>query len=127
MRPFNQGNLAVDIQRKRKPATKTIQKKKVLVRYGISGKEKMAFLIAIILMVSVAIGVLTRFSLVSNYNYQFAGIQKQIKQLQDDNNQLKIQMDQLSSPERIQAVAKEMGLTGNEGTVKVYNKDIASN
>jgi len=120
MKRFNYGNLAVDIQRKTQPKRKTIQKKKVVYRYGISGKEKLAFFIGIILIVSISIMVLARYSEVSKYNYQIVEIQKQIKTTQEENNQLKLKIDELSSPERIQSIANEMGLAQHEGSVKVY-------
>ena len=127
MKRYNDGNLAVDIQRKRQPETRTIQKKKIVVRYGISGKEKLSFFIAIIFLVFVSLLILSRYSEVSKLNYQIVGMQNDIKNLHDQSNQLKLQIDSLSTPERIRSVAQEMGLTGNEGTVKIYNKDIASN
>lgn len=127
MKRYNDGNLAVDIQRKRQPETRTIQKKKIVVRYGISGKEKLSFLIAIIFLVVISLLILTRYSAASKLNYQIVGLQNDMKNMQDQNNQLKLQIDSLSNPDRIRSVAQEMGLTGNDGTVKVYNKDIASN
>lgn len=127
MKRYNDGNLAVDIQRNTQPETRTIQKKKIMVRYGISGKEKLSFFIAIIFLVSISLLILSRYSTVSQLNYQVVGMQNEIKNMHDQNNQIKLQIDALSNPERIRSVAQEMGLTGNEGTVKVYNKDIASN
>ena len=127
MKRYNDGNLAVDIQRKRQPETRTIQKKKIVVRYGISGKEKLSFFIAIIFLVFISLLILTRYSAASKLNYQIVGLQNDMKNMQDQNNQLKLQIDSLSNPDRIRSVAQEMGLTGNDGTVKVYNKDIASN
>lgn len=120
MKLFNHGNLAVDIQRKTQPATKTVQKKKVVHRYGITGKEKLAYFIAIMIIVSISLMVLARYSEVSKQNYQIVEIQQQMKETQEENNQLKLQIDALSDPERIKAVANEMGLAQHEGSVKVY-------
>ncbi|WCK53091.1 cell division protein FtsL [Aneurinibacillus sp. Ricciae_BoGa-3] len=124
MRRYNQGNLATNIERK--PKQKVVTQKRVIIRQGISGTEKLIYFGAILLLVAMCSFIIARYAQISDYNYQVIRVQNQIKQIGDETADLKVQVDVLSKPERIRQIAEKMGLTKNEATVRIV-KNNASN
>ncbi|WP_047151548.1 cell division protein FtsL [Aneurinibacillus tyrosinisolvens] len=127
MRPYNQGNLATNINPKQKPKQKVLQKKRTVIRPGISGGEKLMYFFAVILFVSVLSSVIARYTMISSYNYQIIQAKKDIKKMSESNGELKVQIDALSKPDRIREVAQQMGLTKNDDTVRVVKDNRTSN
>jgi cell division protein FtsL len=127
LRPYNQGNLATNINPKQKPKQKVLQKKRTVIRPGISGGEKLMYFFAIILFVCVLSSVIARYTMISSYNYQIIQAKKDIKKMSESNGELKVQIDALSKPNRIREVAQQMGLTKNDDTVRVVKDNRTSN
>jgi cell division protein FtsL len=124
VRPYNQGNLATSIERQ--PKQKIVTQKRVIIRHGISGAEKLIYFAAILFLVGLCSLIIARYAQISSYNYQVIQVQQQIKQMADETSDLKVKVDVLSKPERIRQIAEKMGLTKNEATVRIV-KNNASN
>ncbi|WP_027414488.1 cell division protein FtsL [Aneurinibacillus terranovensis] len=119
MKSYNQGNLATSIQQNPKRKQKISQKKRVTVRYGISGAEKLTYFFSILFLVALCLLITARYAQISSYNFQMIKMQKEIKTLTEATGELRVQIDTLSRPERIQQIAEKMGLTSNDSTVRV--------
>ncbi|MBE3554751.1 MAG: cell division protein FtsL [Thermicanus sp.] len=119
------GNLAVKPQES--PAYKTAQKagtkkRKVVIHYTLPLKEKLAYLLLLAAMVVVAGFILSRYAMIAGENYQIEKMKREIADLEKESEVLRIQVAELSSPERILQIANDMGLTrrdGNVATVKI--------
>lgn len=127
LRPYNQGSLATQIERKPIPKRKVPQKKRVTVRYGISAGEKMLYFFVVIALVVVATFIIARYAKISDYNYQILETKQEVKQISEQNGELHAKIDELSKPERIRSIAEQMGLTKLDGTVRVFKGGTASN
>ncbi|MBN6185945.1 cell division protein FtsL [Aneurinibacillus sp. BA2021] len=125
--PYNQGNLATQIERKTVPKRKVPQKKRVTVRYGISAGEKMLYFFVVIALVVVATFIIARYAQISDYNYQILETKQEVKQITEQNGELHAKIDELSKPERIRSIAEQMGLTRLDDTVRVFKGGTASN
>lgn len=116
------GNLALMPQETREPKTRTPKKRKVTIHYALPLKEKLAYLLLLGAVVIVAGLILSRYALIAEENYQIEKIKQEITDVQKENELLRLQIAESSSPERILKIAKEMGLTkqdGNVATVKI--------
>lgn len=116
------GNLALMPQETREPKTRTPKKRKVTIHYALPLKEKLAYLLLLGAVVIMAGLILSRYALIAEENYQIEKIKQEITDVQKENELLRLQIAQSSSPERILKIAKEMGLTkqdGNVATVKI--------
>lgn len=118
------GNLALKPEENRmvKPASKSRRKKKVTIHYAIPLKEKMAYLLLLGAMVVVAGFILSRYALIAEENYQIEKIKREIADIKKENEVIRLQVAENSSPERILQIAKELGLSkweGNVATVKI--------
>lgn len=117
------GNLALKPQETREPKPlPRPKKKKVTIHYALPLKEKLAYLLLLGAMVIVAGLILSRYALIAEENYQIEKIKQEITDIQKENELLRLQIAESSSPDRILKIAKEMGLTkqdGNVATVKI--------
>lgn len=116
------GNLALMPQETREPKPRTPKKRKVTIHYALPLKEKLAYLLLLGAVVIVAGLILSRYALIAEENYQIEKIKQEITDIQKENELLRLQIAESSSPERILKIAKEMGLTkqdGNVATVKI--------
>ncbi|CCQ98185.1 exported hypothetical protein [[Clostridium] ultunense Esp] len=85
-------------------------------------KEKLAYLLLLAAMVVVAGFILSRYAMIAEENYQIEKMKREIADIEKESEVLRIQVAELSSPERILKIANEMGLTrrdGNVATVKI--------
>ncbi|CEH32108.1 hypothetical protein AM501_28295 [Aneurinibacillus migulanus] len=127
MRPYNQGNLATRIEQKPKPKQRTIQKKRVTIRPGISSGEKLLYFFVVIALVIVSTFLIARYAKISHYNYQILETKQEVKKVTEQNGELHAKIDELSKPERIRSIAEQMGLTKLDDTVRVFKGGTASN
>jgi len=126
LRPYNQGNLAKQIERK--PKQRTVQKKRVTVRPGgISAGEKLLYFFIVIALVTVSTFIIARYAKISDYNYQILETKQEVKKVSEQNGELHAKIDELSKPERIRSIAEQMGLTKLDDTVRVFKGGTASN
>ncbi|MBO8171150.1 MAG: cell division protein FtsL [Bacillaceae bacterium] len=122
---MRQGNLAVQLPQKdvtvyRKKST-TTNKKKVATA-SIPVQEKLIYLAVVIIFVLVSSAIISRYALISEYNYEIQNTRSQISELKESNRSLQVQIDRLSSRERIIEIARnELGMVAAEENVKVIS------
>jgi cell division protein FtsL len=121
----NYGNLAVTMkQQERRTASPLANQKpkKQSVNYGISTEEKILYLLGVIVIVCVSAFILSRYALISQYNYQIENMKEQITVVQEQNSTLQLKRDELSRRERILDIAqRELGMTSKDSTVHVLS------
>ncbi|WP_126425995.1 cell division protein FtsL [Brevibacillus marinus] len=107
---YYRGNLAVDVDKS--PRVK--QKKTIVIRPSLPTGEKLLYLFMILLVVAGAGFVGLRYSQISEYNYQIEKTKQEMAALQEENTELMLRIEQMSSRERIEQQAKEMGMVPAE-------------
>ena len=118
------GNLAVQLNQERVQhhAREPKQAAKVTVRYGIPLEEKLLYLLSVIVIVCISGFILSRYALISQYNYEIEKTKEATIQTQEQNSSLKLKVDELSKRERILEIAqKELGMTTKNSTVRVLS------
>ena len=96
------------------------QSKKVRkTTYGISGREKVLILVLALLIVGLAVISLKIQSDIHTTNMEIKTLENEVTQISNENVDLKVQVGELSTYERIWEKAQELGLTLNEKNVKV--------
>ncbi|HJV44827.1 MAG TPA: cell division protein FtsL [Bacillota bacterium] len=124
MRSGPHGNLAVKLNRERQqiqpPQTREVAKTQV--KYGIPVEEKLLYLLTVIVIVCISGFILSRYSLISQYNYEIETNKEMVKKTQEQNSSLKLKIDELSKRERILDIAqRELGMTSKNSTVRVLS------
>lgn len=122
---MNQGNVAVQLRQK-----ETLQKRNTGAAtkaksspFGVALKEKMLYFVLIAIMVSVSGLILTRYALISQYNYEIQKNSAQVVELHQANETLEVKIDQLSNPERIKQIAEnQLGMTAQEDAIRNYSR-----
>jgi len=113
------GNLAVKQEYEtRYKKEKVIRYRKVSVRHGLPVKEKLTYLLLVVLFVALSGVLLSRYAYVAELNYKVLGAKSEIANLEKEIDLLQLKVAELSSPDRILKIAEEMGLTQHEGNVK---------
>ena len=107
---YYRGNLAVDVDKS--PRVK--QKKTIVIRPSLPTGEKLLYLFMILLVVAGTGFVGLRYSQISEYNYQIEKTKQEMAALQEENAELMLRIEQMSSRERIEQQAKEMGMVPAE-------------
>ncbi|WP_167577582.1 cell division protein FtsL [Ammoniphilus sp. YIM 78166] len=118
------GNLAVQINREREQqrVNPPRQAAKVSVRYSIPLEEKLLYLLSVIVIVCISGFILSRYALISQYNYEIENTKEAIIQTQEQNTSMKLKVDELSKRERILQIAQnELGMTMKNSTVRVLS------
>jgi cell division protein FtsL len=124
LRNQHYGNLAVKLnqtesQKNSQPSKQIKQEKQ---SYGISVGEKLLYLLSIIVIVCILGFIISRYSLVSQMNYQIEKTKESVKNIQEQNSTLKLKIDELSKRERILDIAqRELGMTAQDN-VKVLSR-----
>ncbi|KGR73801.1 cell division protein FtsL [Ureibacillus sinduriensis] len=85
----------------------------------ITAKEKMLYIAFIVLVCALAVTILHKQSSIQQTTMEIQKIESEITELEKQNVNLKVQVSELSTYERIWEKAKELGLTLNEKNVKV--------
>lgn len=96
------------------PAVITEQKKS---KY--TAKEKLMFVVFIAIVAFFAVAILHKQSSIHQTTIEIQQIEKKIADISKENGDLKVQVDELSTYERIIEKANALGLTLNEKNVKV--------
>ena len=107
MGAYIQGNLAVD---QNQAYHVHDRKKTVYRRKSISMKEKIFYLLTIIVCVSIAGFILARYAQIYEMNTKIQEIEKQIELLEKENVNLKLEASRLKDPKRLLGYALEYGL-----------------
>jgi cell division protein FtsL len=114
---FGYGNLAV-AQPQAKPRQHAKRTVAVRTRTRLSMGEKLAYLGALLAVLATLVFLLDRQSQIVENNYQIQALQKQIAQTREENVALQLKIAELSSPQRVYAIAKKYGLVANDGAVR---------
>lgn len=123
MKQNSYGNLAVKYQHDRVAQTRAGTKPNaVIVHYGLPAAEKFLYLLSVMVIVCICIFILSRYSLISQYNYEIENTKGKIYSLQEQNSSLKLKKDELGKRERILDIAgRELGMTIKDSTVRVLS------
>jgi cell division protein FtsL len=97
------------------PVKKQSKRKKPI----ITGKEKMLYVVFVVMFAVLAVTVLHKQSSIQQTTMEIQQIESQITEIENQNVDLKVQVSELSTHERIWEKAKALGLTLNEKNVKV--------
>lgn len=95
-----------------------VQPKKRKTKY-FSAQEKFLFLVFAIVVASFAISILHTQGEIQTLSMEIQKIERDITEVNNNNTDLKVQVSERSTHQRIWEKAKELGLTLNEKNVKV--------
>lgn len=112
------GNLAVKPEYSPQKQTVVVQRRTVKVRHSLPVKEKLSYLLLVVVIVAISGMLLSKYAMLAETNYKVQEVQLKIASIQKEIDLLQIEVARLSSPERILLVAEQMGLTQREGNVK---------
>lgn len=112
------GNLAVKPEYTPQKQKVVVQRRTVKVRHGLPVKEKLSYLLLVVVFVAVSGILLSKYASLAETNYKVQEVQSKISAIQKEIDLLQIEVARLSSPERILLVAEQMGLTQRDGNVK---------
>ncbi|WP_339062299.1 cell division protein FtsL [Tepidibacillus marianensis] len=122
---YNNGNLAYQLK-EREVVQKTIRTK--VKRITIPVQEKLIYLVAVLFVVSVASIIISNYAQIVEYNYSIQKQEQFIKKTQMENESLQLKIAELSSPERILAIAEnKLGMKLNEQQVVMLSNQLHSN
>ncbi|EGL82167.1 cell division protein FtsL [Caldalkalibacillus thermarum TA2.A1] len=89
----------------------------------LSSREKMLYLFAVLIVIAALSLLMARGALLTEMNYELQALERELEQLEENNAKLEVEVIQLSSPERILAIAQnELGMDMRERTVKVLSR-----
>ena len=132
---FQYGNVAVKYQnekRYKRPVQKRTglekenspkgnAKKRVLPAISLS-KGKVLALFTVIIMLATLSLLMARAALLTEKNFERQALEVQLQKLEEANAQLEGEIVELSSPERILSVAKQLGMTMKEDSVRILSR-----
>ena len=113
--PYYHGNLAVE---KRQTAQIRETKKVIKHRYSISAKEKLLYLLVIVICSVIAGTVVFRYAQIYEINTRIQQIEQEIERLEKENRMLELEVRQLKEPKRLIEYGKAYGFSpSDENTV----------
>jgi len=90
-----------------------------LKKQRITAREKFLYIAFVILIAALAIVILHKQSAIQRTTIEIKEIEKEIAEIKNENVDLKVQVSELSTYERIWEKANSLGLTLKEDNVKV--------
>ncbi len=93
------------------------RKEKTIIKHAIPVKEKLLYLFIVISCVAISCVIIGRYSDIAESNYRVQTLKHEMKVMQEDNNYLRLQVAEKSSPERILSAAQKMGMVRNEDNI----------
>ena len=84
-----------------------------------SAQEKFLFVVFTVIVASFAVSILHTQGEIQTLSMEIQSIERDIAEINDNNTDLKVQVSERSTHQRIWEKAKELGLTLNEKNVKV--------
>lgn len=86
-------------------------------------RGKLLVLFALIIVVAVLILLMARSVIITEINYDYLALEKELQQLQESNALLEAEIVELRSPDRILSLAeKELGMTMRENSVTIMSR-----
>lgn len=86
------------------------EKKRVLIRQGVSVPEKLLYLFSVVVCVALASLVLSFYATVAETNLQIQKQEREVERLKESNRLLEMERRDLERGERIRKVAEERGM-----------------
>lgn len=114
-------NLAVKIQQKRQQEqTKQIQRERVIIkkRSPFTLGERVLFVAFLFMVLVGSVFIISNYVKLYHIHMDIQAVEAKLEKQEKINNDLLIQKEELSNPERIWSKAKELGLTLNPNNVK---------
>lgn len=108
MQPYMHGNLAVREERQQETGYR-IKKKVVRRKVGIPAREKLLYLLLVMLSVVVAGSVIWKHAQIYEINTRIQQVEREIQQLEKENQSLELEVRRLKDPERMLELGKQMG------------------
>ncbi|MFV9509994.1 cell division protein FtsL [Tepidibacillus sp. LV47] len=119
---YTNGNLAYQLREKQ-----TVHKKSAIKikKSSIPIGEKLFYLVTVLIVGAIASVIISNYAQIVEYNYQIQKQEQSIKAIQIENENLQLKIAELSSPERILAIAKErLGMKLNEEQVIMLSNQL---
>ncbi|NMM51466.1 cell division protein FtsL [Paenibacillus aquistagni] len=108
---YVRGNLAVRPERRpEEPARYKESKKKVVKKATLSTREKLLYLMTIVVCSLVALLLISRFAEIYTFNRDMEAMKNETAKLESESQVLKVEIEKLSDWNRIEAFAKSKGL-----------------
>jgi cell division protein FtsL len=125
---YTNGNLAIESNPVKRTNQET-RKKTVVRKKSIPVAEKLLYLFTVIVCVVVAGAIIWRYSQIYEMNTRIQKIEAQMKQLQIENNRLKMEVSKLQDPKHLLDQAKSFGLLPNDevNQVMASGSEVAAN
>lgn len=118
---YTDGNLAVEFEEEKLPNRKNNRKTK---NQSISGKEKLFYLFSLIFVIIIASVVISGYASITKLNYEVQEVQKSINTINQENENIEMQIVELSTPDRIIKYAQEeLGMTLDEDQIIVLTNN----
>jgi cell division protein FtsL len=113
------GNLAYQVREKQSEQQKQVQKVRKKKKFRFSIGEKVLYAGFFVGVMFGSIQIVSNHASLYGVNSDIQALESKISSQERANNELKLQVVELSTYERIWAKAKELGLDLNENNVKV--------
>jgi cell division protein FtsL len=97
-------------ERRPEPNRRVTQQPAPQIQRDPASKEKLAWMGTILLCIAIAVILISRYALIAEQNYELLAMRQQAASLQAGNSMLRDQVNQLSSPDRIIQIAKQLGM-----------------
>ena len=106
---YVQGNLAVRRKEKEKVVIRE-ERRTVRRKKPIPLPEKLLYLVTIVACVLVAGLIILRYAQIYEVNARLHQLEKEIQQYENQNNTMRLEVNQLANPERLIERAKQLGM-----------------
>lgn len=116
------GNLARRLEKQEQQQVRIETKRIVKKRHRISTGEKVLLCLFCAIFFIAAVKIITYQATIYEVNKEIQQLELSIEEIQKQNGDLAIQVDELSTYERIWEKAAELGLLLNENNVKVVQE-----
>ncbi len=106
------GNLAVDDRNSRNRKHSMQQQRRNVNRKKavIPAQEKILYMVAVLACVIVSVVIVSRYAQIYELNTQIKQIKNEMRQLEQDNSKLKIEMSRLGGMEQMQQTGEDNGM-----------------
>ncbi|RJG26086.1 cell division protein FtsL [Paenibacillus thiaminolyticus] len=124
---YTRGNLAVRPERQQQPRPKVHQTTKTVVRKNtLPTREKLLYLLTILLCTAVALVLIGRYAQIYDMNRQIQNLKRETVSLQDQTSVLRVEVEKLSDWKRVEEIARKNGLVFPETPleIQVYKQAI---
>ncbi|TYR82630.1 cell division protein FtsL [Priestia megaterium] len=115
-------NVAYQVKEKQQPQRQQVRQVVKKTKRKVTIGEKVVYSSFLALMLVGSVQIISNQSALYSVNAEVQSLETKVEKQETKNNELKLQVTELSAYERIWAKAKELGLSLNENNVKVVQK-----